>query len=137
VIEIFREMESLQTISGSDFVFPSSLKGRKSVHMEHFARRHPGVAGHPLGQVALWKFLNKYLGYSLTVHGFRSTFASWAKATKAVRDVAYKTQIDHVLGTKADRAYDGKELLIGERREMLELWSSYCDGNSRSFNFHS
>ena len=64
------------------------------------------------------------LGYTVTQHGFRSTFRDWAAETGADWAVA-EYSLAHYVGNATVRAYQRSDLLK-ERRLLMEDWATYC-----------
>jgi integrase len=88
--------------------------------------------GKPLSNMAMSMLLRR-LGYSVTVHGFRSTFRDWvAEETKHSPEVAEKA-LAHAIANKVESAYRRGDLLE-PRRRLLADWECYCVG---SINSHS
>jgi integrase len=86
------------------------------------------------------QLLLKELGYGCTVHGFRSTFRTWA--TEALRDVdkdgqpdpdrslsflqdqAVEAHLDHKVSGEVRSRYERTGLIV-ERRQILEQWAAH------------
>ena len=80
--------------------------------------------GKPLSNMAMSMLLRR-LGYSVTVHGFRSTFRDWvAEETTHSPEVAEKA-LAHTIASKVESAYRRGELLEPRRRLMAD-WECYC-----------
>ena len=63
----------------------------------------------------------------VTTHGFRSSFRDWAaETTNLPREVA-EMALAHTVGNKVEAAYRRGDLLA-KRRELMELWSTFCGG---------
>jgi integrase len=59
-----------------------------------------------------------------TVHGFRSSFRSWAReAARADHDVA-ELCLAHVTGSAVVQAYQRSDLL-NERRTLMTKWAAF------------
>ena len=105
-------LEAAKALSdGSDFVFPS-----------------PRKPGHPLSNVTLTKVLRDCdLAKQATVHGFRSSFRTWAmECTDAQWEVA-EAAIAHRLGNKTQQAYVRGDLFL-TRRMLMQKWADYLAG---------
>jgi integrase len=76
----------------------------------------PGITKHILAQP-----LRKR---AATVHGFRSTFASWAADHNFPPDVR-EHALAHAVGTKVDRTYQRSDL-FDRRRQLMDAWAAYC-----------
>jgi integrase len=68
----------------------------------------------------------KSLRPSITLHGFRSTFADWAarhEKAKELRELA----LAHVVGDNVFQTYN-RDPLVELRRPMMEQWAKYVTG---------
>lgn len=99
-------LRNLPTEAGNAFVFI----GRSAVQ--------------PPGHSTLSAVLNKRMGCSITVHGFRSAFRDWAGETTAFPPDVCEAALAHVKG-KVERAYQRGDL-FDKRRKLMEAWSRYC-----------
>jgi integrase len=82
------------------------------------------VARAPLGRTALFDLL-KEMRPDVTVHGFRSSFRTWAsERTNYPREVCEKA-LAHAVGSAVERAYE-RTTLFDKRRKLMEAWSRYC-----------
>jgi integrase len=61
----------------------------------------------------------------ITVHGFRSTFRTWAgdRTTHPVHVI--EQALAHSIGTKVERAYARGDL-FSKRARLMEDWARYC-----------
>jgi integrase len=87
-----------------------------------------GAAGGRINHQAM-RLLLRELGHDYDVHGFRTTFKSWALDNmKHVLDSqAVELALDHAIGNKVGEAYRDTSL-ISHRRILNERWSSYVRG---------
>lgn len=94
----------------------------------------------PLFRGAAGGFANKGTMYQaltrkhpdLTVHGFRSSFRSWAgDCTDFPREIAEKA-LAHVVGG-VEGAYD-RGAKLAKRRQLMEAWSEFCTGSASREN---
>lgn len=106
-LEILDEAEK---ISGdSDLIF-ASLRGKL------------------LSDMTLSKLI-KELGYDADIHGFRTSFRTWAQEkTDFPREVA-ETALAHGVGDAVERAYARSDL-FDKRREMMDEWAKFLIGKS-------
>ncbi len=101
-VEILREADGLR--DGSGLVFPS-LRGKQ------------------LSDMTLSKLV-KELGFDADVHGFRTSFRTWAQEkTDFPREIA-EAALAHAGGDAVEQAYARSDV-FEKRREMMEEWSSY------------
>lgn len=102
-LEILREAEALSTASG--LVFPGTKPGS------------------PFSDMTLSKLV-KELGFDADVHGFRTSFRTWAQEqTNFPREVA-EAALAHKVGDAAEQAYARSDL-FEKRRKMMEAWAAY------------
>ena len=72
------------------------------------------------------KRLFKGMGYSDTVHGFRSCFKDWASETTSYQNEVVEMALAHTVGNKVEQAYRRGDLFI-KRVRLMQDWSDYCD----------
>jgi len=86
----------------------------------------PGKKGGPMYVNAMYYVLRDGLGRGeITIHGFRSTFRTWAEErTNYPREVAEQA-LAHSIGTAVERAYRRTDL-FEKRRRLMEEWASFC-----------
>ena len=102
-LAVLREAEKLA--DGSGLVFPGTRQGR------------------PLSDMTLSKLV-KELGFAADVHGFRTSFRTWAQErTNFPREVA-EAALAHVVKDKAEAAYARSDM-FEKRRKMMESWAGY------------
>lgn len=90
---------------GSGLVFPGTKTGR------------------PLSDMTLSKLV-KELGFAADVHGFRTSFRTWAQErTNFPREVA-EAALAHLTGDAVERAYARSDV-FEKRRKMMEAWAGY------------
>jgi integrase len=93
---------------GSDFLFPGTKAGR------------------PLSDMTLPKLV-KEIGYPVDVHGFRTSFRTWAQErTNFPRDVVEKA-LAHSIRDKSEAAYARSDL-FERRRKLMEAWAAHVAG---------
>lgn len=101
-LEILREAEALS--DGSGLVFPGTKKGK------------------PLSDMTLSKLV-KELGFEADVHGFRTSFRTWAQEqTNFPREVA-EAALAHKVGDASEQAYARSDL-FEKRRRMMDAWAA-------------
>lgn len=94
----------------SDLVFPGVMKGKQ-------------LSDNTLRKVAV------DMGYPITAHGFRSTFADWVNEQTTFPREVREAALAHVNQNRAEVAYSRTDYL-DKRRPMMEAWASYCLGAS-------
>lgn len=101
-IEILREAESLRNDTG--LVFPS-------------------IRGKSLSDMTLSKLI-KELGFEADVHGFRTSFRTWAQEqTNFPREIA-EAALAHAVGDAVEQAYARSDV-FEKRGKMMEAWARY------------
>jgi integrase len=64
-------------------------------------------------------------GCDATVHGMRSTFATWAHERTAHSNHAIELSLAHSVGTEVEKRYRRGDLR-DKRRRLMEDWAAYC-----------
>ena len=86
----------------------------------------PGaVEGKAISNMAMLALLKGMNGGGLTVHGFRSTFSTWAREHGDKRDVV-EMSLAHTIKDKTEEAYMRGDLLPA-RAKLMQAWANYCD----------
>lgn len=81
-------------------------------------------AGKAIGDIMMARCL-KQLRPDATVHGFRSTFSTWAHETTAFPSHVIELSLAHTVGTAVERAYRRSDM-FDKRRKLMEAWARYC-----------
>lgn len=96
----------------SDYVFPS-----------------PSKEGAPLSNMAMLTLLQRQMGRSETVHGFRSSFSDWGGEATSHADDIIEMSLAHAIKNKAKAAYRrGRGL--EKRRVLMQDWEAYLEGRA-------
>lgn len=84
----------------------------------------PGMKeGRPLSDMTLSKLV-KELGFDSDIHGFRTSFRTWAQErTNYPREVA-EAALAHLSGDAVERAYARSDV-FEKRRKMMEAWATF------------
>jgi integrase len=101
-VEILGAAKTLD--NGSGFIFPS-------------------VRGRTLSDMTLSKLV-KELGYDAHVHGFRTSFRTWAQECTDYPREVQEAALGHKLGDAAEQAYARSDY-YQKRRQMMADWASY------------
>jgi integrase len=102
-VEVLRAAQALG--DGSGLVFPGTRRGR------------------PLSDMTLSKLV-KELGFDVDVHGFRTSFRTWAQEkTNFPREIA-EAALAHAVGDAVEQAYARSDV-FEKRRKMMEAWAGY------------
>ena len=89
-------------------------------------------AGRCVGNNAMRDTMQRQLGATETVHGFRGSFRTWAGDRGYRREVA-EASLAHKIKDQAERAYCQSNYL-SERRTMMGAWANHCDGATQADN---
>lgn len=90
---------------GAGLVFPGTVKGK------------------PLSDMTLIKLVRE-LGFAIDIHGFRTSFRTWAQErTNFPREVA-EAALAHVAGDAVEQAYARSDL-FEKRGKMMEAWAAF------------
>jgi integrase len=83
----------------------------------------------PLGDMALWRAMQRLDAGDFTVHGFRSAFRDWTSdKTHFPREVA-EAALAHAVGDQTEAAYRRGDALE-KRRDLMDAWGAYVMGES-------
>ncbi|MET4636556.1 tyrosine-type recombinase/integrase [Kaistia defluvii] len=84
----------------------------------------PGTkTGKPLSDMTLSKLV-KELGFPVDVHGFRTSFRTWAQErTTFPREVA-EAALAHAVGDSVEQAYARSDV-FEKRRKMMDAWAAF------------
>ena len=85
-----------------------------------FTRTRPGKA---LSDMTLSKLV-KELGYDAHVHGFRTSFKTWAQEKTNFSDEVSEKALVHTISNKAKAAY-ASSTLLEKRANLMESWAGY------------
>ncbi|WP_209348706.1 site-specific integrase [Pontixanthobacter sp. CEM42] len=86
-----------------------------------------GMRGGQLSDMTLGKIVRP-TGY--TVHGFRSTFRTWAaEKMPSIPEAVAEAALAHVIPDKVERSYNRAKFL-DMRRKLLDAWGRYVSGAS-------
>ena len=86
----------------------------------------PRSARKPLSDMTLMKVLHTVgLAARTTVHGFRSSFRTWASEQTDADHAVMELCLSHTVGSAVERAYARSDLLE-KRRLLMEQWGAHC-----------
>jgi integrase len=87
----------------------------------------------PISNMTMLKHLKEITGDpSLTVHGFRTTFRTWAQEETEFDRETVEHCMHHILGDEAEKAYKRGEALK-KRRAVLQAFADFATGWSATF----
>jgi integrase len=98
-------LESMPARKG--LVFPGAKKGR------------------PLSNMAMVQCLRGFRDDGSTVHGFRSSFSTWARERSGFSEEVIEHALAHGHKSKVIAAY-ARTTRLDERRELMQAWADYC-----------
>jgi integrase len=79
----------------------------------------------PLSNMAFLMLLRRMGRGSLTAHGFRATFKTWASERTSVQNQIVEASLAHVIGDKVEQAYRRGDL-FEKRRRLMAQWATFC-----------
>lgn len=86
----------------------------------------PGTKrGKPLSDATLLKLIREN-GYPVDIHGFRTSFRTWAQEKTNFPNEVQEAALAHLSGDETQRAYARSDL-FEKRRKMMEAWAGYLD----------
>ena len=68
---------------------------------------------------------------AVTVHGFRTSFRTWASEVGHVEFELAESCLSHRVGNAVSRAYNRSNLL-DRRRPVMASWANYVEGKSNA-----
>jgi integrase len=102
-VEILRRMENVRE---GELVFPGDRRAA-------------------LSNMAMLMLLRRMGREDLTVHGFRSTFRTWAAECTSFPREVIEAALAHLVGDATERAYQRGDL-FEKRRRLMDAWGTYC-----------
>ena len=109
--EILHEAQDLST--GSKLIFVSPATGR------------------PLSYNTLLHVLQKRVGSTATVHGFRSSFKDWASETTTFPNEVSEMALSHKIANRVEAAYRRGDLLE-KRKALMAAWEDFiCNSGAK------
>jgi integrase len=90
-------------------------------------RNGPYIFGgpQPLVSTALRRQVLHRLRAGFTIHGFRTSFRTWAAETTNYPEIVAEHALAHTVGSAVERAYK-RTTLVQKRRQLMAAWSKYC-----------
>jgi integrase len=84
----------------------------------------PRTPGRPVTDMTLYAAL-RAVGCGATIHGFRSSFKTWANERSKFHNVEIEMSLAHRVGSSVEQAYVRGDS-IEKRRLLMEAWALYC-----------
>lgn len=88
----------------------------------------PSMRGKPLSDMTMSKLV-KELGFDADVHGFRTSFRTWAQERTNVPFEVAEAALAHAVGDSASQAYARSDV-FEKRRKMMDAWARYLAQDS-------
>jgi integrase len=113
---VLEEMQGMRKALNSEFIFPGIW-------------RRGGIHGDKLRDLVrrMGDWRDPKDGRPITIHGFRSSFRTWADECTNYPDNVKEMALSHVVGNETTRAY-ARSKLLEKRRRLMEAWADYCAG---------
>ena len=108
-LAVLEEAEGLR--DGSDLIFPSASK--------------PGRAMSPENLLKVWR--ETAIAKNTTIHGFRTSFRTWASERTDIPREVCELALAHAVGNAVERAYSRSDLLE-KRTALMRQWDEYLNG---------
>lgn len=88
----------------------------------------PSRPGNPLSDMTLTKVLRDTgLADRATVHGFRTSFRTWASERTSVPHAVAEMALAHAVGSAVERSYARSDL-FEKRRGLMVTWAEFVTG---------
>jgi integrase len=87
-----------------------------------FLGRRTGRRPHPM----VLMLLLQRMGHSVTAHGFRASFKTWASERTNYPCELIEAALAHVIGDAAEQSYHRGDML-DRRRRLMSDWAEFCD----------
>lgn len=84
----------------------------------------PSPTGKILSDMTFSKLVKVSLEYPVDIHGFRTSFRTWAQEKTAFSEEACELALAHMIGTAVRQAYARSDLL-DERALLMQAWADY------------
>jgi integrase len=127
ILTIIREQQAADG-TPSEYVFVHG-PNRTPLYHRSLSSRYPKspYPGKKISSSGLNLLLTTVLARpDLTVHGFRTTFSSWANDQGfPERDI--EMALAHIVGNQIAQIYARNAKRLEPRRQLMEAWADYCD----------
>jgi integrase len=90
----------------------------------------PGDRRAALSNMAMLMLLRRIGREDLTVHGFRSTFRTWAAECTGFPREVIEAALAHLVGDATEQAYQRGDM-FEKRRRLMDAWAEYCGKRPR------
>jgi integrase len=125
---ILEQLQALQLMENidSEYVFVHGLPSDPSRPYRKKIAKKPYL-GNMVSKAGILRLLQQTLGLpNLTVHGFRSTFKSWA-IDHDWPEIDSEMALAHGVGSEMSQLYGRDAKRLEPRRRLMEAWAEYCN----------
>jgi integrase len=81
--------------------------------------------GRAAGATATRALVRQLTGQSITIHGARATFKTWATEQTDFPRELVEMALAHAVGTDVERAYQRSDM-FEKRRPLMQAWARFC-----------
>jgi integrase len=101
---------------GSDLIFSGSVQGKM------------------MSDATMRKLINE-IGFAVDVHGFRTSFKSWAVEKTNFSNQTSEAALAHMIRNASEAAYNRSDV-FAKRKKLMEQWAIYLkDEQTKIINF--
>jgi integrase len=101
------------------------LSARALEILSSLPRKGPYVFEGHTAHMTLLKMLRRMGRAGLSVHGFRSSFRTWAGERTSFPHEVCEQALGHAISSAVERAYQRGDLFV-KRRRLMQAWAEYC-----------
>jgi integrase len=125
--ELMRKIDQPHTITLSDEAIEILRRAERMRVNQRDCLVFPGTAGRQMSDMTMAKVVK---GTGATVHGFRSSFRTWAaEKMPTIPEAVCEAALSHLVPDAVMRAYQRAKFLE-MRRTLLDAWGRYVAGSS-------
>jgi integrase len=107
------------------------LRGQEAAGRGSNPHVFPGRPMRQLSNMALAMLMRRMKVADATVHGFRTSFRTWASEVANVEFEVAEACLSHRVGSKVSRAYN-RTKMTERRRPIMSAWAAYVSGSDVS-----
>jgi integrase len=124
---LMRKTDQAHTITLSDEAIDVLQRAEKMRTTQRDCLVFPGTAGRLMSDMTMAKIVK---GTGATVHGFRSSFRTWAaEKMPSIPETVAEAALSHLIPDAVVRSYN-RAKFMDMRRTLLEAWGRYVAGDS-------
>jgi integrase len=83
-----------------------------------------------MSDATMRKLINE-IGFAVDVHGFRTSFKSWAVEKTSFSNQTSEAALAHTIQNKAEAAYNRSDL-FEKRIKMMEQWANFIERHQQN-----